>query len=245
MLHKRLVAGLYALIKLFSNLVACPLNFYATINYGIRMAKDINPARNNLDHDIEQAVAIIAQGGIVAFPTETYYGLAVNPFNHHALERLFSIKQRPISKPILTLVSNLEQLTDLTDYIPDLFKSLMDKFWPGPLTLVFGAKPTLPDLLTANTGTVGSRISSHPVAQEFVKSAGMAVTATSANISGKLPAVSADEVMDMFGPRLDWLIDGGVTPGGAGSTIVGHDQDGLKLIREGVFAFAKIRKMGL
>jgi len=194
--------------------------------------------------EIEQAVVIIAQGGIVAFPTETYYGLAVNPFSHQALERLFSLKQRPTAKPILTLISHLGQLSELTASIPDLFKPLLAEFWPGPLTLIFKAKPGLPNLLTAGTSTVGSRISSHPLAQELVKSAGMPITATSANISGQLPAISAAEVRRCFGPKLDWLIDGGITRGGAGSTIIGHDQDGLRLIREGAIAFARIRAIG-
>ena len=196
----------------------------------------------NLIREIEQAAIIIKQGGIVAFPTETYYGLAVDPFNYQALERLFSIKQRPMAKPLLTLISNVGQLSDLTPYIPDLFKPLMAKFWPGPLTLVFDAKLDLPNLLTADTETVGSRISSHPVAQKFVESVGVPITATSANISGKLPAVSATDVNAQFGSHLDWLIDGGITPGGAGSTVAGYDQDGLRLIREGVFSFARIRR---
>lgn len=125
---------------------------------------------------------------MVAFPTETYYGLAVDPFNREALQRLFQVKKRSFDKPILTLVENVGQLSLLAREIPVLYHPLIEEFWPGPLTLLFPALERLPSLLTAGTGDIGARISSHPVARALVRACGFPVTATSANISGH-PAV--------------------------------------------------------
>ena len=133
-------------------------------------------------------MVIIKEGGVVAFPTETYYGLAVDPFNREALKRLFQVKKRSFDKPILTLVENVGQLSLLAREIPALYRPLIDEFWPGPLTLLFPALDRLPSLLTAGSGDIGARISSHPVARSLVRACGFPVTATSANISGH-PAV--------------------------------------------------------
>ena len=137
---------------------------------------------------INRAAVVIKEGGVVAFPTETYYGLAVDPFNPEALQRLFQVKKRSLDKPILTLVENVDQLSLLAREIPALYRPLIKEFWPGPLTLLFPALARLPSLLSAGTGDVGARISSHPVARSLVRACGFPVTATSANISGH-PAV--------------------------------------------------------
>ncbi|MEA3546991.1 MAG: L-threonylcarbamoyladenylate synthase [Thermodesulfobacteriota bacterium] len=142
----------------------------------------------SLNKLISQAAVIIKEGGVVAFPTETYYGLAVDPFNPEALQRLFQVKKRSFDKPILTLIENVGQLSQLARETPALYHPLIEEFWPGPLTLLFPALERLPSLLTACTGDVGARISSHPVARALVRACGFPVTATSANISG-YPAV--------------------------------------------------------
>jgi len=177
----------------------------------------------------------------VAFPTETYYGLAVDPFNHKALQRLFSIKQRPVIKPILTLISAASQLSCLAADIPPLFSPLMTRYWPGPLTLVFPARPGLSPLLTAGSGTVGARISSHPVAQALARLAAAPITATSANISGLSPALSAADIHEQFGNKLDMVIDAGPAAGGLGSTVVGASQDGLVMLRRGVVSLTELQ----
>ena len=115
--------------------------------------------------DLNRAVAVLNNGGVVAFPTETYYGLAVDPLNPLALNHLFALKQRDIAKPILTLVDNRESLISLVHEVPIVYSQLMEKFWPGPLTLIFQAKINLPTLLTAGTSTIGVRQSSHPFAR--------------------------------------------------------------------------------
>ena len=190
--------------------------------------------------DLNRAVAVLNSGGVVAFPTETYYGLAVDPLNPLALNHLFALKQRAITKPILTLVDDRESLSSLVQNIPILYEPLMEEFWPGPLTLIFQARLNLPTLLTAGTSTIGVRQSSHPFARQLLRAFGRPLTATSANISGRTAAVDAYEVKAQFGTKIDMVFDGGKTPGIVGSTIVGLEGDKLKLIREGVIPFAEI-----
>jgi len=193
--------------------------------------------------DLNRAVDVLNRGGVVAFPTETYYGLAVDPLNPLALNHLFILKQRGISKPILTLVDNRESLSCLVQEIPPLYEPIMNEFWPGPLTLIFPARVDLPLLLTAGTSTIGVRQSSHPFARQLLRAFGRPITATSANISGRAAAVDAYEVRSQFGSKLDMIFDGGRTPGVAGSTIIGFEGDKLKLIREGVIAFKDIQQV--
>jgi L-threonylcarbamoyladenylate synthase len=190
--------------------------------------------------DLNRAVAVLNSGGVVAFPTETYYGLAVDPFNPLALNHLFTLKQREISKPILTLVDDRESLLVLVQSVPAVYSALMDTFWPGPLTLIFQAKLNLPALLTAGTSTIGVRQSSHPFARQLLRAFGKPLTATSANISGRSAAIDAYEVKAQFGSKIDLIFDGGKTPGIGGSTIVGLEGDKPRLIREGVIPFAEI-----
>jgi len=193
--------------------------------------------------DLNRAVAVLNGGGVVAFPTETYYGLAVDPLNPLALNHLFSLKQRDISKPILTLVDDRESLSSLVLEIPSPYEPLMQEFWPGPLTLIFQARINLPALLTAGTATIGVRQSSHPFARQLLRAFGRPLTATSANISGRAAAADPYEVKAQFGSKIDMVFDGGRTPGVAGSTIIGLAGDKLRLIREGVISFADVLKL--
>lgn len=205
------------------------------------MYMDLASIENSaLSEAILQASSYIRNGGIVAFPTETYYGLAVDPFNEKALHRLFEFKKRPSSKPILTLIERVDQLAQLVDFIPSQYQRLIDEFWPGPLTLIFPAKQDLSFVLTGGTATVGVRISSNPIAQSLVSKCGFPVTATSANLSGEKPASSPEEVREQFGSSLDFIIEGGETPGGSGSTIIGTDGEGLTVIRSGVIKTSQL-----
>lgn len=193
--------------------------------------------------DLNSAVAVLNRGGVVAFPTETYYGLAVDPLNPLALNHLFSLKQRDISKPILTLVDDRASLSSLAQDIPIIYEPLMKEFWPGPLTLIFQARLNLPTLLTAGTSTIGVRHSSHPFARQLLRAFGRPLTATSANISGYAAAVDAYEVKTQFGSKIDVVFDGGRAPGTVGSTIIGLERDRLKLIREGVIPYRDILRV--
>ncbi|MFT5698083.1 MAG: L-threonylcarbamoyladenylate synthase [Desulforhopalus sp.] len=188
---------------------------------------------NRIGTSIDLAVEHLQQGRIVAFPTETYYGLAVDPENGSAVEKLFKLKNRPVDKPLLLLIENVGQLHHLTSSLPEVYQPLIEQYWPGPLTLVFPASEVLNTKITAGTGTVGIRVSPHPIAKNIVIKFGHAITATSANISGKPPAKTAGEVLDMFGDKIDYILDGGGTTAGLCSTIIGVRKSRLVVIREG------------
>jgi len=192
------------------------------------------------DHDLARAREVLLAGGVVAFPTETYYGLAVDPFNQVALSRLFALKRRPPDRPVLVLIENRQQLPQLVAEVPPPFEVLMDALWPGALTLVFPGVSTLPAMLTGYSGTIGVRLSSHPVARRLVQAFGAPITATSANFSGQPAAVDAAGVIDQLGPDVDLVLDGGNTPGGLGSTILGFAEGQVHLLRPGVLPFADI-----
>lgn len=189
--------------------------------------------------DLRQAVRVLKEGGVVAFPTETSYGLAVDPFNAQALDRLFRLKQRALTKPVLVLIDGEARLPALANEIPSQFCPLMERFWPGPLTLIFPALAELPLRLTAGTDTIGLRISSHPLAHLLTILAGGAITATSANLSGRPPAVSGQEVLAQFGDQLDYLVEADPVPGGPASTIIAATALGLLLIRPGAIPFSE------
>jgi len=190
---------------------------------------------------IAGAAEVIGRGGIVAFPTETFYGLAVAPFNGAALSRLFALKRRPPSKPILVLIDGPERLPEMVQEVPPPFRKLMDRFWPGPLTLIFPGRDILPPLLTDDSGSIGIRWSAHPIATRLAAACGGVITGTSANLSGWPPAVTAADLKKIFRAGLDHILDGGRTPGGPGSTIVGLDGERLRLIRKGVISFAEVQ----
>jgi L-threonylcarbamoyladenylate synthase len=192
---------------------------------------------------LNEAARLLRQGGLIAFPTETFYGLGVDPFNAEALERLFAVKQRQPDKPVLVLVAEQAQVTELAAEVPVVLQKLMIRFWPGPLTLVFPGRPTLPPLLTGGTGNIGIRQSPHPLASQLLHAFGGPITATSANRSGAPPATTAAEIQESLGAEIDLILDGGTTPGGAGSTLVGCDQgQQLCCLRVGVVAFGEILK---
>jgi L-threonylcarbamoyladenylate synthase len=182
---------------------------------------------------IAKASQIILQGGVVAFPTETFYGLGADILDLKALQKVFQIKGREEHKALLLLVADRTWLPGLVKKIPPVAEQLIETFWPGPLTLVFDSSPHLPSILTANTGKVGLRISSHPVAQALVRAVGRAVTATSANVTGQPSASLASEVFQTLGRQVDAILDGGKTVGGLGSTVL--DVSGVlpKIIRQG------------
>ncbi|MGD0624288.1 MAG: L-threonylcarbamoyladenylate synthase [Thermodesulfobacteriota bacterium] len=182
---------------------------------------------------IEKASQKILEGGVVAFPTETFYGLGADALELKALRKVFQIKGREENKPLLLLVADRTWLPGLVKKIPPVAEQLIERFWPGPLTLVFEASPNLPSILTAHTGRIGLRISSHPVAQALVQAVGRAITATSANVTGQPSASLASEVFQTLGKQVDAVLDGGKTAGGLGSTVL--DVCGVlpKILRQG------------
>lgn len=198
--------------------------------------------RDTFGSSLERAATVLLQGGIVAFPTETYYGLAADPFCEPAVSRLFQVKRRPALKPLLLLIDRIEQLQEVAAEVPAQYQELMERFWPGPLTLVFPARKELPAVLTGNTGTIGVRISPHPVARELIRMTGRPLTATSANFSDLPPARTAREVQTMFQNSLDYILDGGETAAGLCSTVVGLEGGRMVLFRRGQIDLSDLLK---
>jgi len=190
---------------------------------------------------IQKAARIILQGGVIAFPTETFYGLAADARNKAAVKKIFQVKDRGEGKPILLLVAARSWLTGLAQEVNAQAERLMEEFWPGPLTLVFRASPYVSPLLTANTGKIGIRHSPHPVTQALVQAVGRPVTGTSANLSRRPSASTAQEVLHSIGEGLDAILDGGKTSGGPGSTVLDVSGPSPQMIREGMLSLDELK----
>ncbi len=190
---------------------------------------------------IDEAVSILRGGGVIAFPTETFYGLGADARNETAIEKIFGIKGRDFRNPILVVIGDMQHLDTFAAEIPAAARKLMGRFWPGPLTLVFMASPSVSPKLTAGSGKIGIRLTSDPVAGELSKRLGGPLTATSANLSGAPECSSAAQVLSQLEGRIDGIVDGGQTPGGKGSTIVDATVSPVKVLREGVISAALIQ----
>lgn len=173
------------------------------------------PAREAL----EAAGALLRAGALVAFPTESFYGLGANALDGRAVARVFAVKGRPPWKPVLVLVDSVEMAGAVTADLPDGARELMARHWPGALTLVLKAAPHVPPALTAGSGTIGVRMPGHPVALALVRAARVPVTAPSANPSEAPPPVTAEAVRRYFEGQVELILDGGPTAGGTGSTV--------------------------
>jgi L-threonylcarbamoyladenylate synthase len=185
---------------------------------------------------LNHAKEVILSGGVVAVPTESFYGLGVNVMDENAIHRLMSIKKRPEKNPILILISSADELERYVVQVPPVAVKLIHHFWPGGLTLVFQGKENLSPLLTSSFGQIGVRLSSHPVPTGLVRLAGSAITGTSANVSGEPPCRSAAEVMNALGDGIDLVIDGGETPGGKASTVLDVTVQPPEILREGMIS---------
>lgn len=183
---------------------------------------------------------ILREGGIIAFPTETFYGLGVDARQEAAVEKIFRIKGRNVRDPVSVIVDSEEEVIPLVTAIPEAARFLMKKFWPGPLTLVFCAAPPVSSHLTGGTGKIGIRVSSHTVARVLAKRLSGPLTATSANLSGGQECTTAADVIHIFGDRLDAIIDGGPTPGGMGSTVLDVTVHPPLVLRAGAVSLTEI-----
>jgi L-threonylcarbamoyladenylate synthase len=188
----------------------------------------------NFREAIQEAAQVIRGGGIVALPTESFYGLAVHALNEKAIERLFAVKGRREDNPLLILLASRETLGAYVTEVSDRARKLMERFWPGGLTMVFFADPILPPSLTAGTGKIGVRLSSHPVPRALAEAVGAPITGTSANRSGHPSCSTAEDVMEAVGKDIDLILDGGRAPGGKGSTVLDVTVDPCVVLREGI-----------
>ncbi len=193
---------------------------------------------------IARAARILIEGGIVAYPTDTLYGLAVDPRNAAAVRRLFEVKERPGAQAIPLIAADQAQVEREVGRMSLLAHRLAARFWPGPLTLVIDALPTISRALLAGTGRVAVRVPDHAVARMLAARADCAITSTSANLSGQRAPASAAQVVAALGDRVDALIDGGPTRGGPPSTIVDVTGTVPVLVRDGVVPWVRVLECG-
>ena len=191
----------------------------------------------------DEARTVLGRHGIMAVPTETFFALAVNPFQAEALVRLFALKDRSPEKPVLVMVNGPEMLNQVAREVSGLARRLMEKFWPGPLTIIFPSLPHLPRRLTGGTGTIGVRQPRQSLTCRLITELGHPITGTSANRAGCQPCVRAEEVAREFGHDLDLILDAGPCPGGLPSTIVDVTDSPPRLVRAGAIPPAELAEI--
>jgi L-threonylcarbamoyladenylate synthase len=204
------------------------------------MALDTEVLPSNHPLLFQKVLKVLENGGLVAFPTDTVYGVGALAFDGPAVESIYAAKDRPVEKAIPILIADVDDLARVTSPpLPSMAIRLASRFWPGPLTLVVPKLQTLPESVSA-TETVGVRVPDHEVARALLRAVGpMAVT--SANISGAQSPVTAEEVYEQLGGRIALIIDGGRTPGGVPSTLVDCTVPELKILREGPLSLEQLR----
>jgi L-threonylcarbamoyladenylate synthase len=191
------------------------------------------------DQRLEEAVEHLRRAEVIAFPTETFYGLAADALNEAAVDRLARLKGRPPAKAIACIIGDLSQIPMLCADWPPLAQRVAERFWPGPVTLVVPARPELP-LSLRPEGSVGFRLSSHPLARALANGLGRPITATSANFSSQGEVTRAADVDAGLRAQLACVLDGGETPGGRGSTVVAVDGERLRCLRDGALPFGDV-----
>lgn len=189
----------------------------------------------------DRIAEVINAGGIIAFRTDTFYGLGANPFDASAVRKIRQLKGREDDKPILVLISDRAHLHRAIHGASRSFEAISEKFWPGPITIIGAAAAGIPDELTAGTKTLGVRLPDDDKVRALVESCGGMLTATSANPSGQPAARTASEVERYFGDELNLIIDGGAAKSDQPSTVIDATGDEIKMIREGVIPWAQIQ----
>ncbi len=185
------------------------------------------------DAGLTEAAALIARGGVVAFPTDTVYGLCCDLFNRQAIERIYEMKGRPARMPLIAMFAEAAQWSQVATALPDHARELMQRWWPGPLTIILPARTDIPPETLGGGTTIGMRIPDHPVALQLLRLAGRPLATTSANLSGQNAATTADAVAAQLGTRVDLILDGGDSPGGIASTVVDCTTMPPTILREG------------
>jgi len=192
----------------------------------------VDPERPDV-RAIAAAAAVVEAGGLVAFPTESFYGLGADALDSDAVARVFEVKGRPEHKALLVLVDSIDMAAGLAARVSDGARALMARYWPGALTLVLEAADRVPAGLTGGGSTIGVRMPGHAVARALVRSAGRPITAPSANPSEAPPALTAAAVREYFEGRVELILDGGPTAGGAGSTVADCTVWPPRILRQG------------
>jgi L-threonylcarbamoyladenylate synthase len=194
-----------------------------------------------VDAVVERAASVLERGGLVVLPTDTVYGVGAAIDRPEGVARLYVAKGRPLDRPIPVLVSSLAAARELVTHIDPISRALMERYWPGPLTIVLPAVARLPGEIVRDTGMVGLRMPDHPVALAIIERAGGALAVTSANRSDDPETRTADDAARDIGHAVDLVVDGGVTPGGIASTVVRVEGDDFVVLRQGAVSESELR----
>jgi len=198
---------------------------------------------SDIKRQVERGVSILREGRLVAFPTDTVYGLGASAHIQQAVERIFEVKERPRSMALPLLLADTSQMNDVAESVPPVARLLANKFLPGALTLVLPRAKSVLDIITAGDTTVAVRIPDHPVPVALIKGLGAPVVGTSANLSGQPSPLTADEVYSQLGDRIEFVIDGGKCPGGRESTMVDVTKETPVILREGAISKEEIEQV--
>jgi L-threonylcarbamoyladenylate synthase len=192
---------------------------------------------------VRLAADFIKKGGLVAFPTETVYGLGANALNAEAVLALFEAKKRPLDNPPIVHVCDVKDVCRLAETVPSQAEALMERFWPGPLTLIFKRSDVVPDVTVAGLDTIALRMPRHNVALALIRESGCSIAAPSANLAGRPSPTSAEHVLDDLGGRIDVVLDGGPTVVGVESTVLDLTVDPPQVLRPGGTTFEVLREV--
>lgn len=199
--------------------------------------------RPAIEKQIELAVEVLKSGGIIAFPTDTVYGLGADPSNEKAVDKVYRVKKRPRALPLPLLLAEKSELTKVACIVPDIAWRLAERFLPGGLTLVLPKGARVPEAVTAGGDTVAVRIPDHYIATAIIRGLGTPLVGTSANVSGKPSPVTAQGVYEQLGDEVDLIIDGGRSPGGVESTVIDLSGDVPVIVREGAVPQGEIERV--
>ncbi len=207
------------------------------------MEKYIN-LKTELNYEkLKEPAKIIRDGGIVIFPTETVYGIGTNGLDEKAIKKIYEVKQRSFNKPISLLVNNIEMVNKIAKNISKLEYEIMETFFPGPLTIILEKRSIIPNILTANTNTVGIRMPSSEIAKKLIEYAGVPIATPSANISGRPSGTNIRDIQKDFEGKVDYFIDNGESKIGIPSTIVKVINEKIHILREGSISKEQINKI--
>ena len=195
----------------------------------------ISLKENMVNIDFDKIASEIVKGKIVIFPTETLYGIGTNAYNEEACKKIFKIKERPNTKPLIILISDYEMLCNIVEEPNEIEKKLINKFWPGPLTIIFKRKKNfmLPDIIVAKDNTIGVRMTNGKIIRLLLQKSNVPIVAPSANISGKADATKIKQIVMELGEKVDYVLDSGNIEDNVPSTIVKVVENSIYILREG------------
>ena len=198
-------------------------------------------SKKDIEKQIEKAVAILKNGGLVAYPTDTVYGLGACMTDTVAVDRIFQVKGRPKGMALPVLLADRKQIEEIVTSVPPAARRLIDAFFPGALTIILTKSNVVPEIITGGGRTVAFRIPNHPVPLALIKGLGKPIVGTSANLSGQPSALTTAEVQTQIGDKIDMVIDGGRCPGGIESTVVDLSGEKPVVRRQGAISIEKLR----